>query len=65
MQEIKIQLYQLDWIQILAEAIRMRPTSWNEKPVREWRNASDEICTAVIRALEKKVLISNKEVKYV
>jgi len=55
MQEIRVQLYQLDWIQILAEAIRMRPTSWNENPVREWRNASDEICSAVIRALEKEV----------
>jgi hypothetical protein len=51
--ELRARLYQLDWIKILADAIEMRPTSWNDKPVREWRNASDEICSAVIRALEK------------
>ena len=53
-------MMRLDWIAILDEAIKARPTSWwGEKtpPVREWRNASDEVCFAVIHAMEKAGLI--------
>jgi hypothetical protein len=49
---ISIELMQLDWIKILNEAIKMRESSWNDNPVREWRNASDEICGAVLRAMK-------------
>ena len=50
----------LDWIAILDEAIKARPTSWwvgKTSPVREWRNASDEVCFAVINAMEKTGLL--------
>jgi len=46
-------LYRLDWIEILREAIEMRRSSWGDRPVVEWRNASDEVCFALLRALEK------------
>lgn len=47
-------LARLDWILILDSAIKGRKTSWNENPVREWRNASDEIYGAVVLALKNK-----------
>jgi hypothetical protein len=50
-EEIKNVLYGLNWIKILNDAIKSRPLSWNDNPVREWRNASDEICFEVIRSL--------------
>jgi hypothetical protein len=56
-------LYKLDWIKILSKAIEGRPTSWNIKPVLEWRNASDEICFAVVNALEEEGLINKRELK--
>ena len=64
-QDLKFEIYQLDWIKILHEAIKARPKSWNQDPVYEWRNASDEICGALIHALEEKSLIPNwlEEVK--
>lgn len=49
--EVKHELYKLDWIKILQQAIEMRRTSWGDDVVREWRNASDEVCVAVVRAL--------------
>ena len=52
--KFKHALYNLDWIQILNDAIKSRPTSWAENPVIEWRNASDEICGAVCTALVMK-----------
>ena len=62
MKDLRIELFQLDWIKILDRAIKMRPTSWKKDPVLEWRNASDEINFAVIRALEEKEII--KPFKY-
>lgn len=50
--DIKYPMYRLDWIKILDRAIKNRRTSWGEDPVYEWRNASDEICYAVIIAME-------------
>jgi hypothetical protein len=55
--ELKQKLYNLNWIQILSNAIKSRPTSWNNEkfgtPVLEWRNASDEINYQVVKALEQ------------
>lgn len=65
-ENISIELMRLDWIKILNEAIKMRKSSWNEDPVREWRNASDEICGAVLRAMKMTLsdnLNSNKGTK--
>lgn len=50
-------LFSLDWTKILSEAINARKTSWNENPVREWRNASDEVLTALLHALEDNKLV--------
>jgi len=50
---IKAVLHKLDWIKILHTAIESRPTSWGIRPVREWRNASDEILFAVVKEIEK------------
>lgn len=36
-------LQKLDWIKVLDMAIKMRPTSWGDNPVWEWRNAGDTI----------------------
>ena len=41
-------IWRLDWIKILDRAIKMRPTSWRENPVSEYRNASDEILSALM-----------------
>lgn len=54
---LKIQLYRLDWIKILNDAITSRKTSWSQDPVIEWRNAGDTICFAVCKALEEKGII--------
>ncbi|RLG93767.1 hypothetical protein DRO29_07290 [Candidatus Bathyarchaeota archaeon] len=43
----------LDWRQILKLAIKIRPTSWSESPVIEWRNAGDTIFSALINVLEQ------------
>lgn len=55
-------LYALDWIKILDDAIKSRKTSWCDPAVREWRNASDEILFALIHALEDRGLIKNSRV---
>jgi len=57
-------LYDLDWKKILRNAIDNRPTSWCTMPVREWRNASDELCLAVIRDMEEKGLITENKIFY-
>lgn len=44
----------LDWIAILHAAIENRKTSWGLNPIKEWRNASDEILSEVKRAFAKK-----------
>ena len=51
-------MMRLNWIKILEEAIQNRPTSWHHASVREWRNASNEICFGVIREMEEKKLIA-------
>lgn len=61
--DLRAELYKLDWIKIMQQAIESRPSSWNrskpfECPILEWRNASDEVCYAVINALEDKGLIT-------
>ena len=58
-------LYQLDWIQILQDAIEGRPNSWGYPtnpadpdngvsgyPVNEWRNASDQLIAPVWKRLK-------------
>jgi len=52
-EEVVDSLYKLDWIIIMRDAIEMRPSSWNQNPIREWRNSSDEVCSATIGALRK------------
>lgn len=49
---VRVEIYRLDWIKILKNAINARPTSWNPNPINEWRNASDEVLGAFISAAE-------------
>jgi hypothetical protein len=44
----------IDWRNILINAIKSRPSSWGENPVREWRNAGDTIYCALISELRKR-----------
>ena len=55
-------LYGLDWIKILRYAVDNRRSSWGEYPVREWRNAGDEVCLAVIKEMEEKGLITENRI---
>ena len=55
-------LYKLNWIKILKGAIDNRRSSWSEFPVKEWRNASDEIRLAVIKAMEEVDLITENRI---
>lgn len=59
-------LYQLDWKDILQDAVEGRPNSWgyptkpakpdeNQYPVNEWRNASDQLIAPVWKRLEKAI----------
>lgn len=60
--QLKTLLYRLDWIHILQEAVMLRRSSWGKDVVVEWRNASDCVSSAVIRALEEVgVLLTFKE----
>ena len=59
MRDLKFEINKLDWIKILDDSIKSRSTSWGKNPVIEWRNASDEICGALIRALTRKGLIED------
>ena len=52
-EDLRRQIYQLDWIKILATAIASRPTSWRENPVWEWRNAADTINFALVSELDR------------
>ncbi len=56
--ELRRILFKLDWKEILYNAIKNRPTSWNENPVLEWRNASDTILSALLRELEKRGVLN-------
>ena len=64
MKKLRNILHKLDWIKILDTATKRRKTSWNFQgyghPVVEWRNASDEVCMAVINALEDKGILEDK-----
>ena len=53
-EKVKYQLLKLDWIKILHEAIEGRKTSFGIYPIREWRNASDQICGSMVRHAEEK-----------
>lgn len=57
-EELKQKIYRLNWIKILDEAIKGRSTSWAEHPVHEWRNASDEVCMALIRHMEEEDILN-------
>ena len=60
-------LHNLDWFKIMQKAIDSRKTSWNFQgyghPIIEWRNATDEVCMAVINALEDKGVLENMYIK--
>lgn len=58
------ELYKVNWIKLLKRSIERRPSSWgyptdparpskNHYPISEWRNASDELCMEVVKALEE------------
>lgn len=57
--KIRRELYRLNWIGVLKNAIANRPGSWSKNPVREWRNTSDEILSALMTAMEKKGIFEN------
>jgi len=46
-------LAKINWIEVLKKAIELRPTSWAERPVVEWRNASDTIFSALMIILRE------------
>lgn len=46
----KYDIYKLNWIRILSDAVKARPTSWKLDPIFEYRNASDEVLSAFMRA---------------
>jgi len=52
-EKIRLELYRLDWIIILKKAIEARRTSWGEDIIREWRNASDEVLSALMEVAEE------------
>lgn len=54
-------LYKLNWIEIMRDAIDYRPTSWTKNPIVEWRNASDTVNMAVVHAIIKILKESEKE----
>lgn len=57
-------LYKLNWIKILRNAIDNRRSSLGKFPVIEWRNASDEICLAVIKAMEEAGIITENRIYF-
>jgi len=48
--ELRDDISKLNWARVLDEAIKSRPTSWKQDPVWEYRNASDEVKWAMMRA---------------
>lgn len=59
---IRVELMSLiDWIEVVDRAVKMRPTSWGENPIREWRNASDEIWYALASQAEAKGIFPTLE----
>jgi len=58
-EKILDQLFRLDWIKILQNAIQSRPEAWiprgrNTYKPAEWRNASDTLMSAVVEEMSKK-----------
>ena len=47
-------LAELDWKEILREAIQLRSSSWADRPVVEYRNAGDTIYCALMMELRKR-----------
>lgn len=60
---VKIEIGRLDWIKILDEAIKARRTSWGTDVVREWRNASDEVYSALMAHATKAGIFESLESK--
>lgn len=60
-EELKTVLYQLDWIDIMQEAVETRPSSWGVEKgdehmaVDEWRNASDTLIRPIWKRLEQEI----------
>jgi len=50
-------LYEVEWREVLREAIKIRPASWCDNPVREWRNEGDTIMCAIMMKLKEKGVI--------
>ncbi len=59
-EKIMYAIWRLDWIKIMNTAIKVRPTSWNEDPIREWRNASDEVVGALMNEATKKDIFEDQ-----
>jgi len=56
---LRLRMMKFDWMKILYDAIKSRPSSWKygTDSVIEWRNASDEVCMAVLHEMENEGLI--------
>ncbi len=59
-EKLKQKIARLDWIKILDNAIKIRPTSWGTDIVREWRNASDTIWSAFMEECYKKKIFKKQ-----
>lgn len=59
-ESVRREIWQLDWIKIMNKAIKMRPTSWNKDPIREWRNASDEVVTSLMNECVEKEIFKDQ-----
>jgi len=53
-ENIMQEIYLLDWIKIMINAIEGRKTSWDKNPIIEWRNASDEVLMAFMSEAREK-----------
>lgn len=47
-------LAKLDWKMILKCAVELRPSSWSDRPVIEWKNAGDTMYSALMIELRKR-----------
>ena len=47
---ITYELGKLNWMHILRDAINNRPACWHKSSILQWRNASDEIYHALLKA---------------
>lgn len=51
-------LYELDWTEILKEAIESRPNAWGDHPLNAPRNAGETIRNAFMHKLREKGYIT-------